>query len=284
MTERLQYPTFSVDGWSGNARDADGVEWWVLDEVGWTDGPDVRLTQVDRPQHDGAFDARSFRSVRTISLEGIAVAPDTTSMWRAKERLAAVLADEKRLAEMVVTEPNRTRRVMVRLAAGCKVEETTPYSFEFALTVTAPDPVRYSVGEHRLRTGPPRRGEGLRFPLSFPLRIGEPSGGQLRPTNAGTVPTAPVWEITGPVEQPAIEQVGTGEQLAFDLTLTEEERLVVDVARRTVLLGGRASRRSAMRPGSRWFPLPPGRTDVRFAAWTFGASARLAVVWRDAWI
>lgn len=284
MSAHLQYPVFAVDGWAGNAVDDFGVEWWVTKEEGWTDGPDVRLTLADRPRRDGAFDATSYRAPRVLTLEGVAIAPDRVAKERAKERVANVLADGTRLAELTVREPIRTRRVMVRLTAGTKVADVSPYTFEFSVQVTAPDPVRYSAEQNSLSCGLPQRGAGLMFPLTLPFSFGEPVGGRVAPVNAGTVPTNPVWEITGPCELPVIDNTKTGDRLAFDLRLGVAEQLVVDVAARTVLLAGTASRRSTLRPGSTWFALPPGTTEIAFSAWVFDERARLTVRWRDAWI
>lgn len=283
MTRPLLHPVFTVDGWAGNAVDDDGVEWWVTKEEGWSGGPDVRLSLPARPQRDGGFDAPSFRAVRVITLEGTAVAPDPDAMRRAKDRLAAVLVDGRSLAELVVREPTATRRALVRLSAGTRIAERSPVSFEWSLQVTAPDPLRYGADEHSASCGLPRRGEGVRFPLDFPLEFGEPAGGSLVVTNRGTALTSPVWTITGPCEQPVIRNDSTGEWLAFGLTLLAGDNLVVDVAARTVRLGG-ASRRSTLLPQSTWFGLPPGETTIGFDAFNREQPAVLTVMWRDAWI
>jgi Phage tail protein len=283
VAEPLQLPVFAVDGWTGNARDDEAVEWWITKENGWSDGPDLRLTLPDRPQRDGAFDGRSYRAARVITLEGIAIAPDEDVKERAKDRLGGVLADGTRLAELSVGERSLTRRAMVRLSAGVKLVDVSPYTFEFSLQVTAPDPRRYSADEHVLDCGLPRRGAGLDFPLRLPFSFGEPVDGRITTTNAGTVDTAPLWTISGPCELPRIANTTTGEELTFDITLGIEEQLLVDADARTVRLAGGASRRNTLRPGSAWFTLPPGPTQIAFHAWTFNERARLSVSWRDAW-
>jgi hypothetical protein len=282
-TGPLVLPTYEVDGWLGNAVDADGVEWWVTKEDGWSSGPDVRLELADRPQRDGTFDAPSFRSARVITLEGTAVAPDEDARERAKDRIAAVLANGSAPAELVVTERTVTRRALVRLSAGTKVSDTTPVSFDWSLQVTAPDPLRYGADVHELSCGLPRPGRGIAFPLAFPLVFGQSQGGSLALANAGTALSRPVWTITGPCTQPVIRNDSTGERLAFSLTLAEGDVLTVDTAARTVFLG-EASRRSVLQPRSAWFALPPGSTVVGFEAFDDSEAGTLTVRWRDAWI
>jgi hypothetical protein len=283
MSEPLVLPVFTVDGWSGNAVDGDGVEWWVTKEDGWSSGPDLRLSLASRPQRDGGFDAESFRSVRVITLEGLAIAPDPDTRERAKNRIAAVLADGSALTELIVQERTLTRRAMVRLSAGTKVVDKSPYTFEYSLQVTAPDPLRLGVEVHTATCGLPRPGPGVDFPLTFPLQFGEPASGSLALTNTGTATVWPLWTITGPCGQPVIRNDSTGQRLAFGLRLLDGDTLAVDVAARTVVLGG-ASRRAALLPRSAWFGLPPGNTTIGFDALDSTESGTLTATWRDAWL
>ncbi|MFD4526411.1 phage tail protein [Streptomyces sp. NPDC058470] len=283
--QQLQQPVFEVDGWAGNTVDDAGVEWWVTSEQGWASTPPVRLTLIDRPERHGAFDAPSYRGSRVITLEGTAIAPERMAREAAKDRLAAVLADGSALLPLVVTEPHRTRRALVRLTAETKIVDRKSGSFEFSLTMTAPDPLRYSYGLNASTCPLPSSSGGVTFPLSFPLNFGPgSSGGRLLLENKGTAPTWPTWRIAGPCVQPVITNTATGDELAFELTLQEGEFLLIDTDARSVLLQGTASRRSTLRPGSDWFPLRPGATPVLFRARDYAPAARLTAEWRDAWL
>lgn len=283
MSEPLLFPVYAVDGWSGNVLDDDGVEWWVTKEEGWSSGPDVRLELAGRPQRDGSFDAPSFRAARVITLEGTAIAPDPDTKERAKDRLAALLADGSTLAELSVRERTVTRQALVRLSAATKIADRTPDTFEWSLQLTAPNPLRNGAEEHIASCGLPRPAAGLAFPASFPLQFGDSVGGSLALNNAGTAVAWPVWTITGPCNQPVIRNNSTGEWLGFGLRLLDGDVLEVDVSARTVRLGG-ASRRAALLPRSTWFGLPPGGTSVDFDAANLDETAVLTAVWRDAWI
>jgi len=284
MEGTLLLPEYTVDGWTGNAVDTDGVEWWVTGESGWSSGPPVRLELANRPQRDGAFDAPSFRGARVVTLEGTAVAPDPDAKERAKDRIAAVLADGSALRPLTVRERLTTRLAMVRLSAETKVADRTPYSFSWSLQLTAPDPVRYGTDQRTAICGLPLPGTGVVFPITaWPLDFGEPADGSMGLANAGTVTTWPVWTISGECVQPVIRNAATGQTLGFRLAMTGGDVLVVDVAARTVRLNG-ASRRAALLPGSTWFGLPAGTTGIEFDALRTDAPAVLAVAWRDAWI
>jgi hypothetical protein len=279
----LVQPVYEVDGWAANTIDPDGVEWWVTKEDGWSGGPGVRLELSDRPQRDGSFDAPSFRSARVITLEGTAIAPDEGVRERAKDRLAAVLADGSRLTPLVVAERTVRRTALVRLSSAIKIVDTTPVSFDWSLQVTAPDPLRYGADLHTETCGLPRPARGMAFPVRFPLVFGQGEGGVLALVNSGTATVRPVWTITGPCGQPVIRNDSTGERMAFSLSLAEGDVLTVDSAARTVFLG-EASRRAALLPRSKWFGLPPGSTTIGFEALDNTVTGRLTARWRDAWI
>ncbi len=278
----LVQPVYEVDGWAGNTIDPDGVEWWVTKEDGWSGGPGVRLELSDRPQRDGSFDAPSFRSARVITLEGTAIAPDGSARERAKDRLAAVLADGSRLTPLVVAERTVRRTALVRLSSAIKIVDTTPVSFDWSLQVTAPDPLRYG-DRRRLTCGLPRPGPGIVFPVRFPVRFGDPSDGRVVLVNQGTATAWPLWTITGPCVRPVLRNTATGDRLEFALSLVEGDELTVDTAARTVIYN-QASRRAALVPGSRWFGVKPGATTVTFGAFDETASATLTASWHDAWI
>jgi Phage tail protein len=284
MTQALQLPVYTVDGWSANTVDDDGVEWWVTEESGWSTTPSIRLELANRPQRDGTFDAPSYRGARVITIDGTAVAPDPDTRERAKDRLAAVLADGSASAELIVRDRLLVRRALVRLSADTKIVDTTPYTFTWSIQLTAPDPVRYGADLHTALCGLPQPGLGIPFPIvKWPLDFGEASGGSLVLGNAGTITTWPVWTITGPCDQPVIRRPATGESLGFGVSLTAGDVLVVDVAARTVRLGG-VSRRAALLPGSKWFGIPPGSSGVEFDARRTDTPALLSAAWRDAWI
>ena len=280
----LQEPVFAVDGWAGNTVDDLCVEWWVTKEEGWSTSPALRLSLVDRPEREGAFDSPSYRSPRVITLEGSAVAPDRSAKEGAKDRLAAVLNDGGPLRLLVVTEPHVTRQVLVRLSSETKISDRKNGLFDFSLQMTAPDPVRYSAALNVASCPLPTSSGGVVFPLTFPLDFGQgASGGSLNLENRGTAPSWPVWRISGPCTDPVIINPATGEQLGFGLTVQSGEVLVVDSDARTVLLQSTASRRSFLLPDSEWFPLRPGSNRIGFRAAQNEPAARLTAEWRHAW-
>jgi hypothetical protein len=128
---------------------------------------------------------------------------------------------------------------------------------------------------------------GLTWNLSWNLNWGGAStGNSFTATNGGTFTTPFTVRFDGPVTNPSIENVTTGEKLKLSadggLVLGVGEFVELDTDARTVLLGGTASRYSKLSSDSTWFDLPPGNTTLRFLGTTAG-SPTMTVKFRSAW-
>lgn len=278
----------SVDGWSaagGQRLPADeyGCEWAFANLDGWHGGLPVRGSSIDRPMQDGVIDGPAPLGGRTIAVGGTVWAPSRAALQAALDRISAVLAGATRVATLVVDEAvaGIARQATVRLGGATLARRTGPQSAEWSLSLFAPDPRRYSAGPARqVSTGRFVAGGGLVFPLTFPLNFGAVGGtGTATVDNAGDAPLWPVLRLTGPLVDPVIRLVG-GPEIGLAMTINTGEEVVIDMATRTVLLG-QASRRNFMTFSSRWFPLPPGPSELFFDA--ASGSGTLTVQWRDAW-
>lgn len=124
---------------------------------------------------------------------------------------------------------------------------------------------------------------GMAWPIVWPRVWGTTASGIVTATNAGNFATGAVLTITGPVTNPRIENMTSGETLAVTLVVADGATLVIDTASRTVLLNGTASRYSTLTVDSRWWDLAPGANQIRYAADVATAST-LSIAHRSAWI
>lgn len=283
----LATPTWSLDGWTGNALDDFGVAWVVEEEDGWSSSPPVRLAAEEREQDDGAYDADTFYGPRLITLTGRASAPDNAAMVAAKLRMAAVCANLRAgLKLLAVGEPDATRYALVRRAADVKVKDQGNKLFSWQLQLLAPDPRKYTASVV-VATGLSSTAGGAAMPMVFPLVFTGAGGttGIVTVTNAGTYPAKPVLRVTGPVSDPVLENITTGRRLMLTgLTLSAGDYLDIDMDARTVTLNGSTSRRGYVAAGSDWWTLDPGDNAVRFGASAYNATAQLQVTAASAWV
>lgn len=177
----------------------------------------------------------------------------------------------------------RTGRIVTALAMLCP--DPTQYSAD--LVTTPPIPLPVTTG-------------GLAPPWTPPITITSTTvAGSSELVNAGTKDAAltlTIEAMSTPLVSPSITLVapdGTISTLTVSLTLDVGQVLVLDTGRRTAVLNGVVSRRSAVT--GRW-PLlpgtgvngndtnpPPAVSILQFRATAYSATARLTPSWRHAW-
>jgi hypothetical protein len=235
--------------------------------------------------HHGGFDGPSFYRPRVITVGGVASSPNRATNLRARDIIASICADPAVRYPLVVTEPGRpTRRCMVRLSSAAKARDVTDTIMAWSLIFVAPDPRRYDDTETVVTLGlPPTGGSGATLPFTLPFAISSAgsSSSQATVINQGTLATLPLVTFTGPLINPTIANVTAGRTLAFNITLSDGQQLVVDFASRSVLLDGLVSRSYAIAPGAAWWDIPPGSSDLKFTGDGGSGSAGGRV--RSAW-
>ncbi|GAA2691803.1 fibronectin type III domain-containing protein [Nonomuraea recticatena] len=140
----LATPVYRLEGWTGNARDAHGVDWVVEREEGWSSSADVLALDAESDSSDGGFSGPGTYGGRLITLEGTAVAASRREMLAAQERMTSVLYP-RQLGTLRVQERERTRQARVRLDSAVEIVDRGSVAFGWVLTVKAPDPRRTAV-------------------------------------------------------------------------------------------------------------------------------------------
>ncbi len=170
-------------------------------------------------------------------------------------------------------------------ALALPIERT--YWHEMAVAtaqLVAADPLIYDDTLSSGETSLPSAGGGMEFDATFDLTFGAVSqGGTIYAVNAGTWWAEPLIRVDGPVTNPRVENITTGQTLELDLTVADGEFALFDVAARTVLLNGTASRYANLTDDSVWWRLAPGMNEITFRAST-PSVAELHLTWRSAWL
>lgn len=127
---------------------------------------------------------------------------------------------------------------------------------------------------------------GLAFPLTFPATFGSQSGGFVYATNSGSV-AGPVYiTISGPCQNPRIEQQTIGVTVQFNTTLNSGDTLVVDSYAGSAVLNGTASRQNTLAPGSYISALnvqPGSNTFGFYSSDSSATGATMQVAWANTW-
>jgi Siphovirus-type tail component, C-terminal domain len=268
--------------------DGNGIAWLINRLEGW-DSPDVQGGGVIPKSGDhGAWAAPQYYAARQLTLTLSASAPTQALRDQARALLqqAVPVSD---LALFTYNEPV-PKQMMVRRSG--RITETYPTLADvtFVVGLVAPDPRKY--GTQALSTGPvnvsPAGMGGFTVPFTVPFSLpAQPPSGSAAVTNPGTFETRPVIMINGPITNPALINVTTGQTVSWTgLVLGPADVLTVDFKLRQAFLNG-AYRSADL--GSAWWTLPagtpgtPGTSTIQLGG-TPGSGASFQVNWRPSWI
>lgn len=229
---------------------------------------DPRRDVVERTLRHGALDRTKYFGGQTIDLAGYTSHNDgSLATENAYDELGAALAVPSthvfRFRRLGRTEDEQII-FKQSSARDAPAEGWSPF-VRWAVSLFAGDPRVYGAALKSASYDPTEAlsGGGAPMPLVFPLVFSTTTTSILQISNSGTFSSPPVLTIHGPIEDPIIDLLETGESITFDASLGVNDVLIVDVATRTVTLNG-ASRLDLVVAGqTTWFELVRGTNRLR---------------------
>jgi hypothetical protein len=267
----------------------DGSPYQITQLTGLHDSPEVRTSDQIRARAHGLFAGTDLLGGRSLmaQVEVVAAHPDETVWSDFSRALVPGQGDELPLVFQI---PGVAGGISIEVGARVRrLSLPVDRSYFFghgsaAVEFWATDPRIYSQAATTQSVSQASvSGTGLVFPITFPLSFGGAvTGGQFVATNAGEFAAPWTATIAGPIVNPVLENVTTGQAIAFTISVGAGETLVVSSLDRSVLLNGTASRYSSLVVGSSWWELAPGDNTVRLAG-TSG-SGSVSFTFRSAWV
>lgn len=252
----------------------------VTKVTGWGSSP-KRVSVNAKSQQSGGWDATGFDGPRQISVEGVVIADTPEDAADRADSLAA-LSPRALQRFSVDSESVGLRWCMVRVVAGAEPEWIDDTSFTYALSLIAPDPLKY--GGELFAWAPFAMavpGTGITYPLTYPLNYGVAPGvtpGSVACVNAGRSEYWPTLRIDGPVTNPRVSLVETGDWVRYQGTVPAGQHLDIDCANRRVTVGDSPiSVRNKVTSYGSWLAVPPGGGSVAVTADSAGSGSLLSV-------
>jgi hypothetical protein len=256
--------------------------------TGFHDSPEVRTSDQIRARSHGQWSSPDFLGGRTVQASiTINSQHPSSAAWQALSQ--ALVTGQQSESVLSATIPGVAYGNTVQVNARVR-KLSLPIDMNYTFGVGraevewhCTDPRIYSSTLTTLTTTQATSSGGLLLPALAPLAfIGTATGGQVVATNSGEFDAPWTAVISGPVTNPRIENVTTGETISFTGELGEGDTLTISSLDRTVLLNNTTSRYSWLTAGSSWFDLPAGDTTVRFAGASGSGSIDLS--FRSVWI
>jgi hypothetical protein len=161
--------------------------------------------------------------------------------------------------------------------------------FTFDLAVTATDPLLYGPAWFGSTTmAGTSAGAGFSWPLSWPWNWGVPAGvtpGSLFVPNAGLAPYWAQLRIDGPVPNPVVTCIETGDTIRWGATIPAGQWVDIDTGERHVTFGANQDDvRYLAQAAGQWLVIPPGGATFTFDGDTADPAAKLSVFgYEGAW-
>lgn len=246
--------------------DPDGVVMTCATLDGWG-SPGSKTAGVSREGEHGESPAPNPKmQARTLQLTGMISAPSILLRQQAELRLQAAFS--LGLFDLTVVDSIPLTVHAQRSGDVARVDDTdTQVTWQAELR--CPDPRRYGAEQQLLLNLPSVTG-GVRFPLRFPVRFtGSSTSGDEAAVNGGNETAPATVTFTGPLTNPKITNLATGQWVQYNDTLATSNDFVVIYLRNPMvaLLQGTALRTGKVTTGGggTW-GLAPGSNQISFRA------------------
>lgn len=275
---------------SYNGLDINSAPYHMQEIEGLLSSPDIRSGDYSKLSRNGMIPGTDRYSGRAVNLNLLIDHYDETSFGDAISALSSAFSapiDSALPLTFTIrgVASGQTARLYVRPR-----KLNLPIDFEYFngasyadIQLFATDPLIYSDDELTATITLAQDPGGMTFPLVFPLVFGGGgSYGSAIVTNDGNADAPVVIRINGPVTNPTVRNVTTGQSLGFTATIASGDYLLVDTLNRTVLLNGTADRYSYL-TNPQWWRLAPGDNEIRYFAAITSASTAV-ITYRSAWL
>jgi len=255
----------------------------VIDKITDFGRSQMRLTEYPVAGGHGDESYGEFLAGCVASIEGTVYGDTAVAFKAAKDALNLALApsvDEKALT--------KDDRILNSKCAVLRFDKLGRYSQDRAMTFRADFKAQsaclFGTTLNSQQIDLPTAEGGRSFPKAYPKSYGTVQvGGSATLNNAGTFPMSPIVRIYGPTDNPTVENYTTGKQVSLALSIADGDYIEIDMAKKTVMLNGTASRFSSLADRDFW-DLQPGGNDIRYSAQTVQTGSYIVVDYRDAWL
>lgn len=246
--------------------------------------PTVRENRYDEPNADGTFDQTVYFGERVISMDLKVVNRPTVSTSRETilRAIRQFIHPRQRTVLRVRWEPEGDLyEIALRTSDGNMPIDSWSYRTVNLVFKTQPyflSPVIAGAAEDASESV----SSSLTFPFTFPFDFGGVGvTSYIDINNLGDAPLWPAFQIVGPISNPVIKNVTTGQQLRFEnLNLTTGQRLDIDMRRATVLLGTDNYSALIDYSLSEWFSCDIGLNQISLEGQDATASTVLYAYWQ----
>jgi len=226
----------------------------------------VRTSSFNRSGMDGIYISNQFLGERRISLRGSIIAESNSDLITQRQLLVSTLApsktnstlDNKVLYLTTLDDQEYQLNIQV-LQIKCPIQNVTTASF--LIDILSAD---NSISGETLHTETiqTKSGGGYKVPYIVPYTLEAGSGGAVIIDQGGDANSYPIIKLYGPLTNPRISNMTTGEWISLTLTIQDGSYVEIDMLNRTIIQGGLTNQIGTKSEDSRFWYLSPGDNKI----------------------
>jgi phage-related protein len=265
---------------------------YIVHTVDGLGSPEVRTSDEPRPKRHGDFYGTDTYGSRVVTIELTARGDTPAQAKQAYDALVAAwqLAEGEDTVLLEYKLPGTTQLALIgrprRLANTDQMSRLKNRRVAVTLEFYSADAAIFSSAETTTELTLSALVGGRTYPRVYPVAYGGGTSGTSVIENVGNFTVWPIVRIHGGsagAVNPAVENITQGKTLTYADTVPAGSFIEVDMDARTVTLDGTASRRGSVRPGSKFWSLPPGSSEIRYSA-TSGDDSFAEITYRSGWL
>lgn len=274
---------------SFNGLDLNADPYYVQSLDGLLSSPEIRTADKPLVSRNGLVAGIDKYSGRSVVLALELICSDETTFNDAVNNFKVAFAAPSASSPLTFTIPGVANGTAARLnVRPRKVSLPIEFIYQDYVGVAnvefyATDALIYSENESVVSLDVFQPSEGRTYDREYDVTYG--AGGFVGSaflTNQGSA-LAPIFiRIYGPVTDPRITNVTTGQTLALTADILAGQFVELDTANRTIMLDGTADRYSYLTTPE-WWGLQPGANEIRYSA-GFSTGSFATIAYRSAWI
>ena len=265
---------------------------YVLKGIEGLELPPIRTASFENPASDGAFLSNQLYGGRLISFTGLVSGTCATDYRSKRDQIITAFSIERENGSVTPKTFKFTTLIDQELQA-------TFYTKDFSFTDEDVKNGTYRVDlfcpDQRIESQTLSSlviylfsGGGFAIPFGIPFDMSTGGSTTDELTNNGNIDSFLNITLNGPLTNPTIDNLTTGEQLTITKTLTtSSERIEIDTKNRTVLYFSTptATGVNALADQSGdWIFLQPGSNEIKLTNATYNSEASAEFTWRDAYV
>lgn len=254
--------------------------------TGWDDLPDIESLDQPRSRGHGDHPGERYSRSRIVTVTG------SIATRSARDELAQAILDATPVESVDLDDLEISTFGVTLRAQGWLARRSLPVGDDypsgkvpFQLQFRCPDPLRYGA-EVIVSTGLPSSGDGMSFPIAFPIFFGALGAtGQIVLSNPGSADAAILFEALGWLPLGFEAAAAGGGRLLYSAEVPSGQVVAIDTAEGTALVEGTADRRANLIVAD-WLIIPrKGSLTVQFSSLggAFDAAARLSARYAPAY-